>query len=97
MALVNKRFLAWSYAEYGYPQTIVVVSVSNNTLIRIDDPVGGNWSIVLQHLQTYTYSIIARGNGLTGYRVIASKPVSVFSGSQVSTVLNYDAGDAVYV
>ena len=93
----NTRFIAATYGEDGFPQTIVVVSVSNNTIIEIDDLVGGSWSIVLQRLQTYTYTTSNSGKYLSGYRVSASKPVSVFSGSGRSKVLNYIADDAMYV
>ena len=93
----NTLFIAVSYEEHGKPQMIVVVSISNNTIIRITNLVGGSWTIALQHLQTYAYTISTKGKDLTGYMVSASKPVSVFSGRKRGQVLNYVGGDAMYV
>ena len=93
----NKRFLVAANELYGFSQRVVIVSVSDNTNVRIEDRTGNSWSITLERLQTYTYTISTIGEDLSGYRVTTSKPVSVFSGNKLNKVLNYRGADAMYV
>ena len=92
----NVEFVTAANELYSGNGLIVVVSGSDNTAVTLQDPTGQVWSRMLGRLQTYTYTVTAVGDDLTGYKITSNKPVSVFSGTQFNKVLGYGK-DALYV
>ena len=92
----NTQFVAAANELYSKNGSIVIVSGADSTEVTVQDLTGNVWSRTLGSLQTYTYTVAAYGDDLTGYMINSNKPVSVFSGTQYNRVLGY-RGDPMYV
>ena len=86
----KELFMAYNYY-------IVVVSGSDNTEVTVQDPTAQVWSRTLGRLQTYTHTTATRYDDLTGYIITSNKPVSVFLGTVMNSVLGGDGGDPMYI
>ena len=92
----NIQFVTAANELYTNTGSIVAVSGVDNTKVTFQDPTGKVWSRTLGRLQTYTHTVTARRDDLTGYMINSNKPVSLFSGTKNNHVLGYRE-DPMYV
>ena len=80
MAVNEYEYYGISYdiLSSSFPSVILLVACENETVVKFD-----SLTIILNSMETYQMESV---NDLTGTRIISSKPLSVFSGSECANV-----------